>query len=99
MKSIWPILRGVGVAWCVGLLFLPYSLLPNNVRAAGTFVWVFATILWIVLYPQGMLEPARTARPNLNPQDKRLQQIQRIAGVIFLVLIIVIVAVSLRDSR
>jgi hypothetical protein len=99
MRFIGRVLKIVGIAWCIGILFLPFTFLPNNIRVAGTLVIAGAFALWTVLYPQGMLELTRRKRPDIDPQDKRLQQVQRIAGVIFLIFFLAIIAVSLKDSR
>jgi len=88
MKIIDYFLRALTVSAMLALLFAPdpwgVTLVLCNFVAVG---------VWSLLYPQGVLAWARTAHPNIDPQDSSLWWVPRLIGSVFL-LMAVLIAVS-----
>jgi hypothetical protein len=61
MKFIGRVLEIATVAWCIGFFFL-----PRRVVGVTMFGLLFVVGLWTVLYPQGMMEVAKTAHPGIE---------------------------------
>jgi hypothetical protein len=94
MKFIGRVLQISTVAWCIGFFFLPRRVV--GVAGVGLF---FAVGLWGILYPQGMLEVAKAAHPEIDPEDQRGWWVTRFIGAGFILFSIMGVAWMLADSR
>ena len=84
MKFIGRVLEIATVAWCIGFFFL-----PRRVVGVTMFGLLFVVGLWTVLYPQGMMEVAKTAHPGIDPEDQRGWWVPRLIGAGFILFSII----------
>jgi hypothetical protein len=76
-------------------LWVGYFFLPTRTWGVAVFGWFFAVGLWTVLYPQGVLGWAKTARPEIDPEDDRFWWVPRFIGIAFIAFSIAAVAMML----
>jgi hypothetical protein len=88
MKAVDYFLRGVTTAAFIALVVSPekwgFPLLLFSFAAMG---------IWGMLYPQGIIGWARTAYPQLDPDDSSLWWIPRFIGSAFLIAAVVVTIV------
>src|SRR5579871_791263 len=73
MKLIERVLGYATITFAIALFFLPARI--TVVTGCGL---LFATGLWGVLYPQGLLGWAKTAHPEIDPEDDSVWWVPRI---------------------
>ena len=93
MKAIDIILRILGTATFIVGLGMP----GKFASMLGSFTAIAAG-MWGILYPQGILGWAKSARPEINPTDESQWIFCKIAGSM-LVLVGLVIAISVARSQ
>ena len=78
----------IGIA--TTLYVIAWFFLPSNIQMIALCVLFIAVGLFAIIFPQGILGWAKTARPEIDPEDESLWWVPRGIGIGFIVMSLLI---------